>query len=209
MKRVIIGALLLLGGCVSRRVPLAWHAVDIENASKEPQIYTLNINVAVSKSFSAVLPFCVEYHGRWALISTNWYGEQLAIDVNDSLLQFPYAQVSEWVKHSLPSLLFHGALLVPADCPNERQGLVCVARQSPGVQVPKLMTTQDTLYEVPAIFPFRKDAKGNANAVIRVVLWPECTAKFKVYADCKIYIDSISTDSALIATHEAILKERR
>jgi hypothetical protein len=208
MKRVITVVLLLLGGCISHRAPLAWQTVDMKNTSKEPQIYTINI-ISANKIFSAELPFCVEYYGRWALISTLWYGEQLAIDVNDSILRFPYAQANEWVVHSLPSLQFYGVLLVPADCPNEKQGLVCVARQGPGTNVPKLMASRDTFYEVPAIFPFHKDAKGNTTMVIRLVLWPGCTAKFKVNANCKLHITSIMTDTALIATHETVLKNRK
>ena len=209
MKRVITVVLLLLGGCISRRAPLAWQTVDMKNTSKEPQVYTLNITIPASKVFSAEVQFCVEYHGRWGLISTNWYGEQIAIDVNDLVLQFPYAQAYEWVKHSLTTPLFYGALRVPSDWPNEKQGLVCVSRQSPGEEVSKLMTARDTLYEVPAIFPFHKDKQGNSTAAIRMVLWPNCTAKFKVNANCEMHIDSIFTDVMLIATHEAVLLNRR
>ena len=209
MKRVITVVLLLLGGCISRRDPFAWQTVDMKNTSKEPQIYTLNIMFPASNAFSAEVPFCVEYHGHWGLISTNWYGEQLAIDVNDLVLQFPYAQAYEWICHSLPTPLFYGTLRVPSDWQNEKQGLVCVARQSPGVKVSKLMKAQDTLYEVPAIFPFHIEAKGNAAAVIRMVLWPNCAAKFKVNANCEMRIDLISTDALLIATHEAALLNRQ
>ena len=73
MKRVITVVLLLLGGCISRRAPLAWQTVDMKNTSKEPQVYTLNITIPASKVFSAEVQFCVEYHGRWGLISTNWW----------------------------------------------------------------------------------------------------------------------------------------
>ena len=210
MNRVNTVVLLLLGGCIFRRTPLAWQTVDIKNTSKEPQIYTLNISIIPTrKVYSVEVPFCVEYRGRWGLISTNWYGEQVAMDVNDLVLRFPYAQVSEWVKHLLPAHLFYGTLRVPSDWPNEKQGLICVARQSPGVKVSRSNPAQDTLYEVPAIFPCHKDAKGNTTAVIRIVLWPNCTAKFKVNVDCEMYIDSIFTNAMLIATHEAVLLNRK
>lgn len=208
MKRVVAAVLLALGGCVLHRAPLSWQAVDMKNTCKTPRIYTLDIVIPASKVFSVEMPFCIEYSGRWALVSTEWHGAQIAIDVNDSILLFPYAQSNEWVVHSLPSFLFYGALFVPADRPNEKQGMVCVARQGPGTSVPKLMASRDALYETPAIFPFRKDAKGNAIVAIKMILWPDCTAKIKVKANCKIHIDSISTDMALIATHERALANR-
>ena len=207
MRRAIVLGVMILAGCVTGRGHLFLQAVDIKNTSQTPEIYTINI-VFRGKAFPVVMPFNVEYLGRWGIVSNTKFLENIAIDVSNTILLFPYAQYNDWLRFDLPSLRFCGSLLVPADYPDEKQGLVCVSKKDPGVQVPELMTSNVNLYEAPADFWLGKDHYGKTTAVIRMVLWPNSNARFTVNADCEIHIASVSTDSSLIAAHEGFLRKR-
>lgn len=140
------------------------------------------------------------------MTSVNRNRETVAMDVSNASLVFPYAQSEDGVCYSLPCCRLYGLLLVPAECQNEKDALICVSRKDPGVQVPEM--TMPPVHEVPAIAPYSKNADGKVTVAVRIVLWPDSRARVKVNADCEMRIVLVSKDESLVETHDTVLKRR-
>ena len=191
MKYTIILLMTLLSGCFGLRIPSISTVIDIENDSKTPLIYTLNLVTKVQGEKVSFLPFEISYTGHWAITNRHKFGEHIGIDVDGNTLVFPYSQSLEFLRHTLQERRFHGFFIVPGVSMCSMTTLACVSKQHPGESLPEKVRMADVEYECPASLPSHITTNKAMEIRVKMIVWPCSKVSMILKGDC--FLSGIST----------------